>query len=80
MVQIIKAGKIKHVEVCRECGCEFKFEAEDVTKRVVWDDHGGHYPAADFLEIRCPFCKEKLDLCHDKFNDNEIKQMDVVND
>ncbi len=37
MVQIIKAGKIKHIEVCRECGCEFSFEAEDVTKRVVWD-------------------------------------------
>ena len=78
MVQIIKAGKIKHIEVCRECGCEFKFDAEDVTKRVIWEDYlGGHY---DFLEIRCPFCKEILDLCNSDFDDNEIKQMNVVND
>ena len=77
MVQIIKAGKIKHTEVCRECGCEFKFDAENVTKRVVEDGHGWRY---GFLEIRCPFCKKKIDLCHDDFDDNEIKQMEVIND
>ena len=80
MVKIITPGKIKHTKVCRECDCEFSFEAIDVTKRVVWDDHGGHYPAADFLEILCPFCGYKVTLNHNDFTDDEIKQMEVIND
>ena len=62
MVKIIKNGSIKHTATCDYCGCEFSFEAEDVTKNTVWDDHGGHYPAACFYEINCPFCTKKIRL------------------
>ena len=62
MVKIIKYGIVKHIATCDYCGCEFSFEPEDVTKNTVWDDHGGHYPAASFYEINCPFCNKKIRL------------------
>ena len=80
MVKIIAPGKLKHDYYCEECDCHFEFEAEDVTKRIVWDDHGGHYPVCDFLEINCPYCGHKITLQHDSFTEDEIKKMKEVND
>lgn len=77
MVEIIKDGKLGHEQTCRNCGCIFSYEAEDVTREVVWDDHGGHYPAAEFYKIDCPFCKKEIDL-PSRFSDKEIGAMKRV--
>lgn len=77
MVKIIKYGVIKHVKTCENCDCEFSFEPEDVTKNTVWDDHGGHYPAASFYEIDCPFCHKKLHL-YDDFTSSEEEEMKKI--
>ena len=73
MIKILKEGKIKHNKTCDKCGCEFEFEAEDVTKRTAWDDHGGHYPVADFYEINCPWCNRTLSLSRKDFEKEEHK-------
>ena len=78
MIEIIKNGKIKHKKICTNCDCEFSYEAEDVTKNTVWDDHGGHYPAASFYEINCPFCNKKLNL-YDDFTSDEVEKMNKIN-
>lgn len=62
MVNIITEGKIKYQSHCNRCGCVFEFEAEDVTRETVWDDHGGHYPVCDFYHIDCPYCGEKVNV------------------
>jgi len=77
MIEIIKNGKIRHVKTCEKCDCEFSYEAEDVTKNTVWDDHGGHYPAACFYEIYCPFCNKRLDL-YDDFTSDEKEKMKKI--
>lgn len=68
MIKIIKDGVIKHRTACGNCGCLFEFEAQDVTRRTVWDDHGGHYPVCDFYEIECPYCKHTVQI-------NDIPQL-----
>ncbi len=80
MIKIIKPGKIKHEDWCTECDCHFEFEAEDVTIRTVWDDHGGHYPVCDFYEIKCPYCNYVLKLDDDDFTDDEKKMMKKIDD
>ena len=62
MIKILKEGHVKHQMTCWQCKCVFEYEAEDVTKRIVWDDHGGHYPAARFYEINCPYCNTTLNV------------------
>lgn len=80
MIEILKEGKIKHQCTCKHCGCVFTFDAEDVTRRTVWDDHGAHYPVADFYELKCPFCyNTTVDVGND-FTSKEIKQMKHVDD
>lgn len=75
MVEIVKRGKLKHSRICHECGCEFTFEAEDVTRRTVWDDHGGHYPVADLYSINCPYCHKSMTLITD---DELLKEKDKM--
>ena len=74
MIEILEEGKITHKRLCLECHCYFKYNAEDVTRRTVWDDHGGHYPVGDFYEIECPFCSQTMQL-GDSFTESEISQM-----
>lgn len=80
MVEIVKKGRIKHSAVCNLCGCEFTYEAEDVTMRTAWDDHGGHYPVADFYEIKCPYCHRTISLRPDKALLAEKDKMKHVDD
>lgn len=79
MITIIKNGKIKHEHTCPNCDCVFRFEPEDVTRRTVWDDHGGHYPVTDFFELNCPFCKNKIDVGN-VFNSQEKEKMKHINE
>ena len=79
MITIIKEGKIKHRATCDQCDCVFTFTAEDVTEVTVWDDHGGHYPAASFYKIDCPCCHKKLNLS-DNFNQDEVNIMAHIDD
>lgn len=60
MIKILKEGHMKYTMTCEHCDCKFEFEAEDVTRRTAWDDHGGHYPVCDFYEIKCPYCDKVL--------------------
>ncbi len=76
MIKIIEDGHIKFTKRCPKCNCLFEYEAEDVTKKVVWDDHGGHYPVTHFYEIHCPFCNELIDL--DKYDENLKKMEDKM--
>lgn len=59
MIKIIQEGKIKHTSTCLHCGCVFEFDAEDVTRRTVWDDHGGHYPVCGLLRVKLPILQFK---------------------
>lgn len=78
MIKIIKPGKIKHTMICPNCECEFEFEAEDVTWETVWDDHGGHYPAADWFTIECPYCKTQRHVKMDETLEREKDKMKRV--
>lgn len=78
MIKIIKDGKIKFKKTCPECGCVFEYEPEDVTKEIVWDDHGGHYPVTHFYRIKCPFCETLITL-DDKGLKNYEKEMKIIN-
>lgn len=80
MITIIKPGKMKHEMNCRQCECKFEYDAEDVTRRTVWDDHGGHYPVSTFYEIHCPCCKRKIELSREIFNEDELSRMICVDD
>lgn len=80
MIKIIQEGKIKHTSTCSHCGCIFEFDAEDVTRRTVWDDHGGHYPVCDFYELNCPYCSLKVDVRDNKFTKEEKEKMDHIDD
>ena len=62
MIRIIKDGSKKYTTTCESCGCVFEYQAEDVTKRTAWDDHGGHYPVCDFYEIKCPYCGRMIEF------------------
>ena len=79
MVKIIKEGTIKHYKTCDKCDCQFEFDAEDVTDVTIWDDHGGHYPAAGHLEIECPFCKRSIYLNKNEFEKAEQTKFKKVN-
>ena len=74
MIEIVKEGKIRHQETCSNCGCVFKYDAEDVEMVTVLDDRGAHYPVIDKYYIECPFCKKDL-LLHEKFTQKEIDIM-----
>lgn len=80
MIKIIKEGKNKYRITCYKCGCEFEFEAEDVTWRTAWEYYGGHYPVADFFKIDCPWCRTSIDvksvdgLLNEKSKMNRIKK------
>ena len=78
MVKIIKSGIVKHIKTCENCDCEFSYEAEDVTRNTVWDDHGGPHPVAFFRQINCPFCNKKLNL-HEDFTNDEMEKMNQIN-
>ena len=80
MIEIIKEGNIKHQCKCIECGCVFKYDAEDVTRVTVWEDHGGHYPVCDGFYIYCPCCKIKINLIGVEFNDKEKEVMEHIDD
>lgn len=75
MIKIISEGKIKHRHECNNCNCVFEYDAEDVTKEIVYDDHGGHYPCACWYVVKCPFCDKELHLSESNFTDSEVKQM-----
>lgn len=77
MIKIIKEGKLKHETTCKDCGCVFEYEVEDVTRRTVWDDHGGHYPVCDFFDVICPFCNKKISMYKEQvnFTKQEIEEM-----
>ena len=72
MIEIVKKGVIKHRATCTECTCEFLYTADEVTEDTVWDDHGGHYPAATFLYINCPFCNHTIYVDERKFSAEEL--------
>lgn len=73
MVKIIKPGKIRYEETCYKCGCEFSFEAEDVTRIINYDNHGCR--CSDWYHIDCPFCKANLDVVSFDFREDEIIKM-----
>ena len=83
-MKIIKEGKFNHTYTCENCECVFEYDAEDVTRRTVWDDHGAHYPVCDFYDVICPFCNKKITLGSDfttkMFTDNEKKKMKHIDD
>lgn len=77
MIEIIREGKIKYEATCKKCGCQFRFDVEDVTYRKIYDDHGGRYLAADFIEINCPCCNEKISLHEDNLHSQTAKMKQV---
>lgn len=78
MIKIISPGKKERTTTCSACGCVFSFEPEDVVINTVWDDHGGHYPVADFYKIKCPTCSDSLSV-KDDFEEYEKSQMTHIN-
>ena len=55
-----------------------EYEPEDVTKEIMWDDHGGHYPVVHFYKIKCPFCENIIILEDDRLKNYE-NEMKVIN-
>lgn len=56
-IKIIKEGNTKVVFEgwCRECGCEFEYEMEDIA--------GTHYDQrenCDYHNIKCPYCDREI--------------------
>ena len=81
MIKIIEPGKLVYDVRCAKCGCFFSFSAEDVILRTAWDDHGGHYPVADFYEIKCPYCTSTIVLNGIvNFKEEEKELMNHIND
>lgn len=77
MIKIIKEGHMQYEHTCFKCGCQFEYEAEDVTSRTVWDDHGGHYPVCAFCEIPCPYCGITLQVDGDVLKEKDkMKHID----
>ena len=80
MIEIIKPGK-GHIAHCYECGCEFKFDPEDVTikkKYDTWVDSLGNYHSflrAMLFEIGCPFCHRTVNIDESDFTNEEIISM-----
>lgn len=56
-VKIIKEGNKKKVFEgwCRDCGCEFEYEIEDVAD-TFYDQREG----CDYHDIKCPYCEREL--------------------
>lgn len=56
-VKIIKEGNTKKVFEgwCRECGCEFEYEMEDVA-----DTHYDQRDGCDYHSIKCPYCDREM--------------------
>lgn len=75
MIEIIRPGQLKYETTCSKCNCFFRFQAEDVTRKTMWDDHGGHYPVCDFYEIECPTCGHIVDVGDNK---NLLKEKDKM--
>lgn len=53
MIEIIKRGTKQRTK-CEYCGCEFKFEDEDVDVTIAWDRECEY--------VQCPQCDEKVIL------------------
>lgn len=55
MVEIIKRGT-KQIKICKQCGCKFSYEVEDIQRNNTDD-----YKALAFIEyVQCPQCKENV--------------------
>ena len=53
MIEIIKRGTKQRTK-CDICGCEFKFEDEDIDVTIAWDKECEY--------VQCPQCDEKVIL------------------
>lgn len=55
MIKIIKFGT-RQIRTCSECGCQFSFEKEDITREDT-DNYKGY---REF--VQCPQCHQKIIL------------------
>lgn len=56
MIEIIKKGT-KTQQACKECGCLFSYESEDVKF-----EEGAYHGAGDYKYIDCPQCDNRIYL------------------
>lgn len=55
MIEIIKQGTKKKC-TCKECGCIFTYEAEDVKGKIT------NFFSTDYSYINCPQCNNEIRL------------------
>lgn len=53
MIEIIKRGT-KHITECKQCGCKFSYESEDIQEECV----DGYKRYRKY--VQCPQCNEKV--------------------
>ena len=62
MIEILKRGT-KQVATCRECGCKFSFEDEDIKRRtakIAMDCSKGFSASTPTLYVHCPQCDTEI--------------------
>ena len=60
MIKIIEPGTIIKKKQCKNCGCLFSYEREDIEHIIHFDSKG--YYAFGYDYIICPQCKKAIQL------------------